>query len=88
MLSCGSLAKKRKKTISGNRVCFGDSNAVVFWEIGLVSYLKGYFHLAHQRLLFISGLHYTEEILWSVRIHCAESSMKCYNIHTTYTVVI
>ena len=42
-----------EKKISENRICFGicNSNAVFFLEIGLVSSLKGYFHLAHQLLL-------------------------------------
>ena len=52
VLSCGSLARKKKKKISENRICFGESNAVGFLGIGLVSSLKGYFHLAHQVLRF------------------------------------
>ena len=51
--NCAQLwqfGQKKKKKV-GNRICFGNSNAVVFWEIGLVSSLKGYFHLAHQLLL-------------------------------------
>ena len=78
--NCAQLwqfGQKKKKKV-GNRICFGNSNAVVFWGNRISFFFEGLFSFsssASSKILFISGMQCTEEILWSVRIPYSESSL-------------